>query len=123
MEQLIKRGPYLLQTPAAVRWVSFEPLLEAIDMNSLSEYLVANNIAVNTQKSKGIDWFVVGGESGRKKRPHDADWFRALRDYAIEGDIAFFMKQMDKVQQIPDDLMIRQYPKSHRCLTPSNCIR
>lgn len=78
----------------AVRFLSVEPLLEdlgELDLNS-------------------IHWVIVGGESGTGKRPFNADWARSIRDQCKEHGVAFFMKQMDKVQPIPDDLMIREFP-------------
>lgn len=70
-----ERIPLLLQTPAAVRWVSAEPLLGSIIM------------------FKGIDWLVVGGESGTNARPMRPAWARDLRDQCnIEG-IPFLFKQ------------------------------
>lgn len=59
---------------------------------------------------KGIDWVIVGGESGHHKRPFDPEWGRVLRDQCDEAGIPFFFKQIDKVQPIPEDLMIRQFP-------------
>lgn len=105
-----ERMPLLLQTPAAVRWISAEPLLGAINLAEVNELCAVNG--VDTTKSTGLDWVVVGGESGHKKRPLNADWFRQIRDYCNEAGVKFFMKQMDKVQEIPEDLMIRQYATS-----------
>ena len=58
-----------------------------------------------------IDWMIVGGESGADARPMNPDWARSLKDYCEGNSIPFFMKQMDKVQPIPDDLLVRQMPK------------
>lgn len=58
-----------------------------------------------------IDWVICGGESGHGKRPFNADWARSIRDECKAVGVAFFMKQMDKVQPIPEDLMIREFPK------------
>lgn len=57
-----------------------------------------------------IHWVIVGGESGHGKRPFVSDWARELRDDCRFGEAAFFMKQIDKVQPIPEDLMIREFP-------------
>lgn len=71
----------LERLPAAVRFVSAEPLLEEID---LTEWL-----------SRGaLHWLIVGGESGRKARPMDLDWVRRLRDQADVFGVAFFLKQL-----------------------------
>lgn len=59
----------------------------------------------------GIDWVICGGESGGKKRPFDPDWARAILKQCKEWMIPFFMKQMDKVKLIPDDLLVREFPK------------
>lgn len=72
------RADHLRQTPAAVRWISAEPLLGPIP--SLSVWLA------------GIDWLVVGGESGPGARPMHPDWVRDLRD-RCNGTVPFFFKQ------------------------------
>jgi protein gp37 len=99
-----ERIPLLLQTPAAVKWISAEPLLEQI---GIREYLTDGGIP-----SMGkLDWVVVGGESGQNKRPFNPDWARSLRDECKMMQIPFFMKQIDKIIPIPEDLLIREYPK------------
>jgi len=52
---------------------------------------------------------IVGGESGHGRRPFDPDWARSIRDECKAAGVPFFMKQIDKVQPIPEDLMIRQF--------------
>lgn len=59
---------------------------------------------------KGIDWAIVGGESGPQARPMHPDWARSLRDQCQAAGVSFFMKQMDKRQPIPGDLLIREFP-------------
>jgi len=76
-KQYLYRLDLLRQVPAAVRMVSFEPLLE-----DLGE--------VNLQ---GIGWAIVGGESGRGARPMHPDWVRSLRDQCIAQGVPFFFKQ------------------------------
>jgi protein gp37 len=75
------RIPVLLDSPAAVRFVSAEPLLDAMD---LQPYL---------HEVEHIDWLIVGGESGRGARPMDLEWVRNLRDQCEESPTAFFYKQ------------------------------
>jgi len=82
------------QFPNKVRFISYEPALTGVDWTGY----------------EFIDWIIAGGESGRKKRPNSLQWFRDTRDWARLNKIAFFMKQVDKVQEIPEDLMIREYP-------------
>lgn len=71
------RGDALRETPAAVRWISCEPLLGPIDDLDLT----------------GIGWVVVGGESGREDRPMHVDWARSLRDQCATAGVAFLFKQ------------------------------
>ena len=107
-----ERIPILLKTPAAVRWISAEPLLDEIKLRHLltgrvvrqrnDEFFIHN-----------LNWVVVGGESGKNKRPFDLQWARSLRDECKEAPIPFFMKQVDKIQPIPEDLFIREYPFQH----------
>ena len=76
------RLPKLLETPAAVRFLSCEPLLGPVD---LSRWLRA--------APHGIDWVIVGGESGLKARPMHPDWTRTLRDQCVAAGVPFFFKQ------------------------------
>jgi protein gp37 len=71
------RADKLRATPAAVRFLSLEPLLGPLPSLDLS----------------GIDWVIVGGESGHRARPVDAAWVRELRDRAVSSGAAFFFKQ------------------------------
>ena len=75
----------LSRIPAAVRFVSVEPLLERVD---LSEWL----------ESGAVQWVIVGGESGHNARPMDADWVRDLRDQCTRANVAFFLKQLGGVR-------------------------
>jgi protein gp37 len=77
------RIPALLDTPAAVRWLSCEPLLGPVD-------IFANS---GIDRYPGLDWVVVGGESGLRSRPMEAAWARVLRDECVGADIPFFFKQ------------------------------
>lgn len=71
------RARYLREVPAAVRFISAEPLLGPLDELDLD----------------GIDWLITGGESGHRHRPIDPAWVRDLRDRANAQRIAFFHKQ------------------------------
>ena len=106
-----ERIPILLQTPAAVRWISAEPLLGPIDLTSLMYYPCPNADDMTMDPGTGsyeccrqceftgigndigIDWVVAGGESGPKARPSHPDWFRSLRDQCAEAGVAFLFKQ------------------------------
>lgn len=58
----------------------------------------------------GIDWVIQGGESGPHKRPFNIGWAYQIKQQCITKGIPYFFKQIDKVQPIPDDLMIREFP-------------
>lgn len=125
--------PQLLQVNGK-RFLSMEPLLNGVDLSGLiwvkcprcegsqSLPVVENGEVVGGSACpkclipyqgviSGIDWVIVGGESGPNKRPFNPNWARSLRDECRRGRIPFFMKQIDKIQHIPDDLMIREFPK------------
>lgn len=59
---------------------------------------------------EGIHWVIQGGESGPKRRPFDLSWARRMRDDCKEQNVPYFFKQIDKVQPIPADLQIREFP-------------
>lgn len=99
-----KRIPELLKVPAALRFLSCEPLLGPVDLREWWHPI--DGLAVLT----GPQWVITGGESGPGKRFCDPDWMRLLRDQCRAAGVPFFMKQMDKVQAIPDDLLIREFP-------------
>ena len=107
-----ERIPILLQTPAAVRWVSAEPLLGPID---LSPWLYDHRECTCCEVIGGghqmgcmfygegkkfinaspdlLDWVVTGAESGPRARQMNEDWVRSLRDQCQSARIAFFYKQ------------------------------
>lgn len=76
------RADELRKVPAAVRFISAEPLLEALPDMDL----------------EGIDWLIAGGESGWKHRPVDAAWVADLRDQCAAAGTAFFFKQWGGVR-------------------------
>ncbi len=78
-----ERIPLLLQTPAAVRFVSAEPLLGAARFGGRDPEGVAAR----------IDWVICGGESGTHARPMHPDWVRGLRDQCTAAGAPFFFKQ------------------------------
>lgn len=81
------RIPALLDTPAAIRFVSAEPLLGPIDMASKG-YLSPDEF-----ERPGISWVIAGGESGPKARPMHPDWARSLRDQCARTNTPFLFKQ------------------------------
>lgn len=77
-----ERIPHLLNIPAAVRWLSCEPLLGPVN---LSRYI--------DNYEEVLHWVVCGGESGHGARPMHPDWARSLRDQCSAANIPFFFKQ------------------------------
>lgn len=80
------RIPALLDTPAAVRWISAEPLLGPIDLRPYAD-------ADADCWLPFLDWVVTGGESGPGFRPADPDWFRQIRDQCVQAGVAYLHKQ------------------------------
>ncbi len=106
-----ERIPQLSQIPAAVRYVSFEPLLGPVGDIPFTSYR-------EVDFGQHIDWVIVGGESGPGARPMDPDWVRSIRDQCQAAGVPFFMKQMGgfpnkraKLEELPEDLRIRELPK------------
>jgi protein gp37 len=75
--RFVHRADALRHVPAAVRFISAEPLLGPLEGLDLD----------------GIDWLIAGGESGPKHRRVDPDWIRTLRDSCADAGVAFFFKQ------------------------------
>jgi protein gp37 len=109
-----ERIPHLLRCNAAVRWLSCEPLLEAVDLNRYLGPQCANcgtygedvpgvpdgpdDPSVCTDcggpVTQGVEWIVVGGESGRKARAFDVAWARSLVAQCRAAGVAVFVKQL-----------------------------
>lgn len=90
-----ERIPYLLKTPAAVRGVSIEPMLEAVDLE-YPGYLEGANEEDDIgcrYTAPALDWVICGCESGSNRRPFSMDWARSLRDQCVAADVPFFFKQ------------------------------
>jgi protein gp37 len=110
-----ERIPHLLATPAAVRWLSCEPLLGPIDLTRVflgeggfdpaadagPEWKAIKTVRFNVNALEGapsirwgkLDWIVAGGESGPGARPMDPDWARQLRDQCGSSGAPFLFKQ------------------------------
>jgi protein gp37 len=102
------RVPALLETPAAVRFLSCEPLIGPV---SLRKWLTAPDDDHLWQDNGQLHWVIAGGESGPGHRRVDLDWMRSLRDQCAAAGTPFFGKQDNKVHPLPDDLMVRQFPE------------
>ena len=82
-EKYAYRIDHLRKTGAHVKFLSIEPLIGPIGKLNL----------------RGIDWVIVGGESGPGARPMDAEWVTGIRDQCQRADVAFFFKQWGGVQK------------------------
>ncbi len=86
-----ERIPFLLQTPAVVRFISAEPLLGPVMLHE-SMFRCCRSEKCD-ESVFGLDWVIVGGESGPRVRPTDPAWIRSLRDQCDKVGAAFFFKQ------------------------------
>lgn len=132
------RIPHLAATPAAVRFLSCEPLLGPIDLTGLATHSrgpVAHwegrdqiNALTGIPRDPswtsrpGIDWVIVGGESGKGDgiRPMHPDWARALRDQCRTADVPFFMKQWGEYGPMCKTLPDGRYDLSDPGVTVAN---
>lgn len=123
-----ERIPLLLQIPAAVRFLSCEPLLGEID---LSKYLHLEFYAsepfppsagtiggkpMSAARLRGrVEWVICGGESGPGFRTMNLDWARSLRDQCVAANVAFFYKQDSAYHaergQLLDGVRWEQFPR------------
>lgn len=148
------RIPALLDTPAAVRFLSCEPLIGPVDLlgrldhgcNEVGPAITHDGYEVRTDYGTGIehdcdhqigiDWVIVGGESGAGARPMHLDWARALVEQCRSADVPVFVKQLGtawardtsvagqpryhvdpkgadwSVTGFPSDLRVRQWPEA-----------
>lgn len=121
-----RRIPHLLAVPAAVRFLSMEPLLEPVDLSAISVGAMHTNALTGLlfEADAGgtgpagvgpfIHMVIVGGESGPGARPICETWAGDLLGQCRRAGAAFFMKQMSGVRKplppIPPHLMVRQFP-------------
>jgi protein gp37 len=94
-----ERIPILMQIPAAVRFVSCEPLLGEIDL------IDAHQKAWDEFGHPMVDWVVVGGESGPGARPTNPDWVRNLRNDCHTAEVPFFFKSWGTGSALRDRLL------------------
>lgn len=111
-----ERIPVLLQIPAAVRFVSIEPMLGPFDLTQID---IGGNVWINsltgdcksyhpyggmwkiTEPKNKLDWVICGGETGPGARPMHPDWVRSLRDQCQEAEVPFFFKQWGEWSPTP----------------------
>lgn len=112
-EQADKRIPELLQIPAAVRFVSVEPMLGAISFRWAKWHAMRDSNHLDGLRM--LDWVICGGESGHGARPMHPDWARSLRDQCTAAGVPFFFKQWGKFSTVYDRDV--EDPDWRRCST------
>ena len=121
-----ERIPHLLRVPAALRFLSCEPLLGPLDFTSERRYWMPE---AGGDCRSAIDWVIVGGESGHGARPFDLAWARSIVEQCKAAGVAVHVKQMGSVwarenllngyddtkggdmDRWPAELRVREYPK------------
>jgi protein gp37 len=116
-----ERIPLLLDTPAAVRWVSVEPMLAPIDMCKVimqdGDHL--GPTMYNYGCEAGLDWVVCGAESGHHRRPFDVQWALDLYRQCEAAGVPFFGKQSSGLRpgaplELPGVGVVQQWPREWR---------
>jgi len=80
-----ERIPVLMETPAAIRYLSAEPLLGPVDLR-MGDHL--------DRAGRGLDWVIAGGESGPRARPCALEWLESIVDQCRQHQAAPFVKQL-----------------------------
>lgn len=115
-EEVDRDVPKLLEIPARIRFLSCEPLMEAISFEG--RWIEHDNPAIHENWLEAIDWVIVGGESGRKARPMEWEWAAEIKNQCVAVGTAFFMKQLSQAntkdfkrwENFPWTLQLRQWP-------------
>ena len=93
-----ERVPHLLRCPAAVRFLSCEPLLGPINLSQsrpVAKFVIGERLP-------WLDWVIAGGESGPGARPMDPHWVRSIRDQCHAAGVPFFFKQWGEYIPVED---------------------
>ena len=100
-----ERIPHLVKCPAAVRFLSCEPLLGPLDLSAYfgGKYVGLPGDVVHNNYNFGVDWAIVGGESGPKSRPCDVEWVRSIVRQCTDAGVACFVKQLGRNIVIKND--------------------
>jgi protein gp37 len=138
-----KRIPELLKVPAVVRFLSCEPLLSQVCLEDewLYPRFATDDPRYHRPDGRGVDWVIIGGESGPGARPFDIHWAKTLVRQCGEVGVACFVKQLGanpvrrsrfsediagspesnriklvdrkggEIAEFPDDLQVREFPR------------
>lgn len=104
-----KRIPMLLDTPAVHRFLSYEPALGPVDFSAYfgGPYVGLPGDKVYPNYNPGIDWIIVGGESGPHARPCNVEWIRATVKTCRSAKIPVFVKQLGTKPESPSHCRMR----------------
>lgn len=91
-EQANKRIPVLLDTPAAKRFVSIEPMIGPVDLYRGGFTFLEKLTSPSGRKYDCLDWVICGPENGPHKRPFNLDWARRVRDDCAAAGVPFWYK-------------------------------
>lgn len=124
-----ERIPLLLKTPATVKFLSCEPLLEAIFLNKDYKHFRTANDGDKLTWLDYLNWMIIGGESGGGARHCNIDWIRSIVKQSQGTNVAVFVKQLGSMavdstsnqvkfkdrkggdlSEFPEDLRIREFP-------------
>lgn len=122
-DALDERTSLLLQVPAAVHFISAEPLLSPVDFEFDSEVGILSYLKsydFGEKPTNKISWVICGGESGPKRRPFEIEWAQSLHDQCKTAGVAFWMKQDSHLRsgqqgRLPDALWnCKELPEVNR---------
>lgn len=109
-----ERIPYLLQTPAAVRFVSVEPMIGPVDLRPAHDAAYDTGVCPVVK----VGWIIIGAETGPGRRPCRLEWVRNLVQQCQAAGVAVFVKKLEidgkvtgNVADWPADLRVREYPR------------
>lgn len=120
-----ERIPLLLETPAAVRFLSVEPLLGPVDLVPYLFIPDPHGAPADLMPACALHWVIVGGESGPGARPMPPAWVRSIRDQCVMSGVKFFFKQWGEwvpwIGRKLDDLLLDQ-PGRHALVMPDGTV-
>lgn len=112
-----ERIPYLLSTPATVRFLSCDPLLGPVNLEPWLNMLAKSGEG-GWLPSGAMQWVIVGCESGHKRRPMQTEWAASIVDQCRAAGVAVFMRRMavagkvsGEIDDFPENLRVRDFPK------------
>jgi len=130
-----KRLSELMRIPAAHWFVSVEPILALVDISPYLPHIACDGcgrrmmyvgqvheilhdpsdrfpeLCGKGQETVGLDWVILGAETGPRARPMDLNWARSMRDQCKSAGVPFWMKSAGCRKKIPKDLLVREWPE------------